>query len=275
VTSVSTGFDPSRQSAHFLSLLTWTRDDLDTILVRARDILETPDRISPLAGRRVMLSWLGPARSATEFYAALERAGCHRQVVSQRSTDWGDESGRPGLSAALVLQTRQHSDLQQVARCAGVPVVNAGSSYSEPYRVLAEIFGLERGGVDIDGTEIAWVGDPGPRLNSWLEASVRFGFSLDVRLPAGGVTDPALTAYIGARARGRVSLSGSISDPIRAPIVLVAGETRFNSVARTGRVIVVGPERPSLWGPAVDSAVAQGVIEEVWVRTARARAVQE
>jgi ornithine carbamoyltransferase len=158
-----------------------------------------------------------------------------------------------------------------MARRSRVPVVCGGTSSSDPYRVLAEVFGLSRAGADVDSMGVTWMGEPGPRLHSWLEAAVRFGFALEVRLPDGAWPDAALAEYARTRARGSVRISGPLSDPIRSPVVLAADETVYNSVAGTGRVIAVGPERPSAWEPEVDAAVAQGILEEVWVRTMRAR----
>lgn len=260
----------SQPRAHFLSLLTWTRDDLESILARARDILDSAGRVSPLAGKKVHLLWTTrDDRTRQDFSSALENAGCHRQLIFRLPAQEG--WNRLADGDVLVCRLEEHWRMSVLRRSSGAPIVNAGTSSSSPYRVLAEIFGLGRLGVDLDSAEIAWVGDPGPRLNSWLEATVRFGFSLDVRIPPGCVTDPALTAYAGARARGILRLGGSLADPISAPVVLFSGDTGYNSLTKTGKVACVGPECAPPWRPEGDAAVALGILEEVWVRTARAR----
>jgi ornithine carbamoyltransferase len=274
VTADRTGTDSSRPSAHFLSLLAWTRDDLDTILERAREIVASPERASPLAGKTVFLLWAtAPDRTREDFSRALDHAGCHR---GEPSCVPPPEGGHPLAGADVaVCRFEQHSQIVGINRYTPVPVVNAGTNNTDPFRVLAEIFGLERLGVEVDRAGIVWWGGPGPRLNSWLEAAVRFGFSLDVRLPVGTELDPALTAYVRTRARGSVSISVSDSEAARGQVFLFSDEKLYNSAIGVDTVIGIGPGRPPQWDADTDRAVAQGVLEEVWVRTARARAGQE
>jgi ornithine carbamoyltransferase len=280
VSAAASGIEGSRQSANLTSLLTWTRDDLDTVLDRAKEILSSADRVSPLSGRRAILLWETPVQRCREdFRGALIQA--EAEIAEQDGLELLQETPEKlatrlqGFDVA-VYRTPAHPRLQNLVRLSSVPLVSAGTSYSTPFRVLTEVFGLGSSGIDVDDAEIVWAGKASPRLNSWLEAAVRFRFALDVLLPPEEVTDPALTAYAVSRAKGAVRFQPTAGPSAGARVVLLGegGRSLLGPGTLGGDPVYVEEDQRGPWGAEVDHAVALGVLEEVWTRTRRARRSQ-
>jgi ornithine carbamoyltransferase len=106
---------------------------------------------------------------------------------------------------ALVVRTFEHEKIEEMARYADVPVVNALTDASHPCQILADLLTItERFGADAlskPGLVVAWIGDGNNMANSWLEACGLLGFELRLACPAGYDPDPALLAKAGSKAR--------------------------------------------------------------------------
>jgi ornithine carbamoyltransferase len=101
---------------------------------------------------------------------------------------------------ALVIRTFEHAKVEEMARWADVPVVNALTDSSHPCQILADLLTVtERFGADAlsrGGLAVAWVGDGNNVANSWLEASALLGLELRFACPEGYEPDPALLARV-------------------------------------------------------------------------------
>jgi ornithine carbamoyltransferase len=121
---------------------------------------------------------------------------------------------------ALVVRTFAHAKLEDMARWATVPVVNALTDASHPCQVLADLMTVaERLGQDrVSRGElvVAWVGDGNNMANSWLEAAILLGFELRVACPPGYGPDPELLR----RAGGKVRVAASPAEAMRGAHVV-------------------------------------------------------
>jgi ornithine carbamoyltransferase len=151
-------------------------------------------------------------RSRVSFEVAAYQLGGNAMMMSPRDLQLG--RGEPIRDTArvlaryldaLVIRTFEHEKLEELARWADVPVVNALTDSSHPCQLLADLLTVtERFGADAlarGGLSIAWVGDGNNVANSWLEACSLLGFELRLACPEGYDPDPALVAKAGAHAR--------------------------------------------------------------------------
>ena len=151
-------------------------------------------------------------RTRVSFEVAAHQLGSGAMMLSSRDTQLG--RGEPIRDTArvlaryldcLVVRTFDHATVEEMARFADVPVVNALTDASHPCQLLADLLTVtERFGADAlskGGLQVAWVGDGNNMANSWLEACVLLGFELRLACPAGYDPDPALLARAGSRAR--------------------------------------------------------------------------
>jgi ornithine carbamoyltransferase len=151
-------------------------------------------------------------RTRVSFEVAAFQLGGSAIFLSPRDTQLG--RGEPIKDTArvlaryldaLVIRTFEHTKLEELARYADIPVVNALTDSSHPCQVLADLLTVtERFGADAlsrGGLSIAWIGDGNNMANSWLEACALLGFDLRIACPEGYDPDAALVARCGGKAR--------------------------------------------------------------------------
>ena len=73
--------------------------------------------------------------------------------------------------------------MQEMAAHATVPVINGLTKQSHPCQVLADLMTFEEKRGPIRGRKIAWSGDYNNVLSSWIDASARFDFRLEIACP--------------------------------------------------------------------------------------------
>jgi len=84
---------------------------------------------------------------------------------------------------AIVIRILAHDDMQEMAAHAAIPVINALTKQSHPCQVLADVMTFEEKRGPIRGRKIAWSGDYNNVLSSWIDASARFAFRLEIACP--------------------------------------------------------------------------------------------
>jgi ornithine carbamoyltransferase len=151
-------------------------------------------------------------RTRVSFEVAAHQLGGNAMLLSPRDTQLG--RGEPIKDTArvlaryvdaLVIRTFEHEKIEEIARYADVPVVNALTDASHPCQVLADLLTVtERFGADAlsrGGLSVAWIGDGNNMANSWLEACALLGFELRLACPEGYEPDPTLLARAGPKAK--------------------------------------------------------------------------
>jgi ornithine carbamoyltransferase len=160
----------------------------------------------PLAGMTIgLLFEKASTRTRVSFEVAAHQLGGDAMMLSPRDTQLG--RGEPIRDTArvlaryldaLVVRTFEHAKVEETARFADVPVVNALTDSSHPCQILADILTVtERFGADAlsrGGLAVAWIGDGNNMANSWLEACALLGFELRLACPPGYDPDPQLLA---------------------------------------------------------------------------------
>jgi ornithine carbamoyltransferase len=214
----------------------------------------------PLARKTIGLVFeKASTRTRVSFEVAAYQLGGSSTMLSPRDTQLG--RGEPIKDTArvlaryldaLVVRTYEHEKLEEMARYADVPVVNALTDASHPCQILADLLTItERFGADAlskPGLVVAWIGDGNNMANSWLEACCLLGFELRLACPAGYDPDPALLARAGAKAR-----------VVRAPAEAAEGAHVLNTDvwASMGQEAEVEERRRRFEGYIVDEALVR------------------
>jgi len=84
---------------------------------------------------------------------------------------------------AVMIRLLDHEMVRELARNAGIPVINGLTRLSHPCQVLADVMTFEEKKGPIQGRTIAWVGDASNVLTSWVHAATRLGFHLKIATP--------------------------------------------------------------------------------------------
>jgi ornithine carbamoyltransferase len=112
-----------------------------------------------------------------------------------------------------------HRTVEELARNATIPVINALSDFEHPCQALADLFTLWERGRDLTATRIAWVGDGNNVCHSLLQLATLTGTSVVVASPPGFEPDPAVVAACRARG-GKVSLTVEARDAVEGADVI-------------------------------------------------------
>ena len=179
----------------------------------------------PLDGLTLGLMLEKPStRTRVSFEVAMRQLGGEVVVLSPRDMQLGRgetirDTGRvlSRFLDALVLRTDSPVKLRELASHATIPVINGLTSASHPVQLLADILTFEEHRGPIGGRTVAWCGDGNNVATSWIEAAVRFGFTLRLATPPDlrpnpGVLDWAAREPGGA---GRIELADDPRDAVR------------------------------------------------------------
>src|SRR5512133_912559 len=204
----------ARTKRDFLRLTDLDRSELLELIERAAE-WKLLGKSGPRPLERMTIGLVfekASTRTRVSFEVAAHQLGGGAMMLSPRDTQLG--RGEPIKDTArvlaryrdcLVVRTFEHEKLEEMARYADVPVVNALTDASHPCQLLADLLTItERFGADAlarGSLSIAWVGDGNNMANSWLEACALLGFDLRLACPEGYDPDPQLVARTAGKAR--------------------------------------------------------------------------
>ncbi len=206
---------------HFLDLR-----DFDAATLR--DMLDTGSAFKrgrgarPLEGKTLALIFEKPStRTRVSFELAMRQLG--GEVVNLSASELqlgrGETVGDTArvLSRyvdAIMLRTDNAARLHEMADAATVPVINGLTNMSHPCQLMADMMTFEEHRGPIANQVVAWVGDGNNVACSWIEAAVRFGFTLRIATPE--MRRPPQKLVDWARAQGaRIELT---DDPAAAVV---------------------------------------------------------
>jgi ornithine carbamoyltransferase len=86
---------------------------------------------------------------------------------------------------ALAIRTYSQALVEEMARWADIPVINALTDRYHPCQVLSDLMTIreKRGG--LEALRVAWIGDGNNVANSWINAAKVLGFELILACPPG------------------------------------------------------------------------------------------
>src|SRR4051794_41539343 len=174
----------------------------------------------PLAGKTLALIFEKPStRTRVSFEVGMRQLGGDVIMLSGKDMQLGRGESVSDTAKvlsryvdAIMLRTDRVSKLTELAEHATVPVINGLTEASHPCQLMADVMTFEEHRGPIAGQVVAWCGDGNNVARSWIEAAVRFGFTL--RLATPDALQPPADLIEWARSEG-----GSIEvtdDPVAA-----------------------------------------------------------
>ncbi len=206
---------------HFLDLRDFDSATLRQMLDIASGFKRTGGVTSrPLAGKTLALIFEKPStRTRVSFEVGMRQLGGEVIVLSGKDTQIGRGETIADTAKvlsryvnAIMLRTDSAAKLHELAENASVPVINGLTEASHPCQLMADILTFEEHRGPIAGQVVAWCGDGNNVARSWIEAAVRFDFTLRLATPPG--LRPPEDSMAWARAEGgRIELT---DDPAEA-----------------------------------------------------------
>jgi len=210
----------------FLKVPDLTAQELEELFALAADMKAGRYREKPLAGQTLaMVFTKSSTRTRVSFEVGAYQLGGHALFLSSRDLQIG--RGEPIKDTARVLsryvdgimiRTFAHSDVEELAEHATVPVINGLTDYLHPCQILADVFTVFEAFGGWRGKTIAWIGDGNNVANSWLHAAAVLGFELRLACPEG--YEPAREIFERAQQSASVSMHEDPEEAVRGAHVV-------------------------------------------------------
>src|SRR5208283_1031211 len=181
---------------HFLDISQLATGDLRAILTRAaalkaRRIKGVLSTERPLAGKFLGMVFDRPStRTRVSFDVAMRELGGETIMLTGAEMQLGRGETIADTARvlsryveAIVIRILSQDHMLEMAAHSAVPVINGLTKQSHPCQVLADILTFEERKGPIRGRKIAWSGDYNNVLSSWIDASARLDFMLDIACP--------------------------------------------------------------------------------------------
>ena len=177
----------------FLTVTDLSRDDITRLFELAARMKSRAYRETPLAGKSLaMIFAKSSTRTRVSFEVGTFQLGGHALFLSAKDIQIGRGEPIPDTARVLsryvdgiMIRTFDHGEVEELARCATIPVINGLTDLSHPCQVLADLFTVREALGTWEGKRIAWIGDGNNMANSWLEAAQVLGFELRLACPEG------------------------------------------------------------------------------------------
>ncbi len=177
----------------FLSVADWSADALRALLDRGRALkrgLEVGERPQTLRGRTLAMYFEHPSlRTHVTFEAGMAQLGGHAIFLTPDQIGIGTRESAQDVANSLsrwvdvlVARTASHALVEELARVARIPVINALTDLLHPCQAMADLMTIaER--VELKEARIAYVGDGNNVANSLLLAASVLGLTLRLATP--------------------------------------------------------------------------------------------
>ena len=170
-------------------------------------------REKPLAGKTLgMIFTKSSTRTRVSFEVGASQLGGHALFLSSRDIQLG--RGEPIRDTARVLsryldgimiRTFLHSDVEELAEFASIPVINGLTDLLHPCQLLADLLTIRENLGTWDGKVVAWIGDGNNMANSWIETAAVLGFELRLACPEG--YEPNRDIYASHKDQAKVTIT--------------------------------------------------------------------
>ncbi len=181
---------------HLLSIEKLLASDMEKILADTLAMKQGRGRRAarPLAGQIwALLFSKSSTRTRVSFEVGVRELGGEAIFLAANEIQMG--RGEPIKDTARVLgrmvhgaviRTYAQSDIEEFARFAAIPTVNALTDEEHPCQILADVFTFEEKLGPIRGRAVAFFGDGSCNVaNSWAFAAAKLGFELRIAAPEG------------------------------------------------------------------------------------------
>ena len=147
----------------------------------------------PFAGKSMIMIFEKPStRTRISFDIAAKQLGGSSIILNPDVIHYGkgDESIKDTAKVLseyadiIMMRTSLHKNLVEFAKYSDIPVINGLSEQSHPCQIMSDILTFEEIKGDIKDKTITWLGDGDNNMsNSFIEASAKFGFKLNIGCP--------------------------------------------------------------------------------------------
>jgi ornithine carbamoyltransferase len=196
-----------------------TKAEIEAILQKAaglKELLRKGKPYQPLAGKTLAMIFEKPStRTRVSFETGMFQLGGHALSLNPQETQLGRGEAIADTARVLsryvdgiMIRTFAQERVEEMARCAAIPVINGLSDLLHPCQILSDIFTMtEKLGHEYNRLKVAYVGDGNNVANSWINGALRLGFGLWLACPPGYEPDAQILSRAQAEGSSRITLT--------------------------------------------------------------------
>jgi ornithine carbamoyltransferase len=180
----------------FLTLQEFTKDEIWYLLKFSKKFKEKTIKgkeANNLEGKSVALLFQkASTRTRVSFEVAIKQLGGQTIYLGWAESQLGRGESTADTARVLsryidcvVARVNNHGDLEEMAKYASIPVINALSDLHHPCQVVADLYTVWEKFGTLEGLKVAYVGDGNNVCNSLLIGCSKLGIDVSVACPLG------------------------------------------------------------------------------------------
>jgi ornithine carbamoyltransferase len=211
----------------FLTLDDLSKPELESVLhlaARLKDYLKrgVPHRF--LAGRTLGMIFKKPSsRTRVSFEVGMFQLGGLALFLKDQDLGLGVRESVADVGRlfsryldGIVIRTFAHTEVEELARHASIPVINGLTDRHHPCQILADLLTIQEKFGRWEGIKVAWVGDGNNVAISWLQGAAKMGMHLLLACPRGYWPPAELIRKAQEEAVGKGGSVEILEDPLQA-----------------------------------------------------------
>jgi len=190
----------------FLRVADYTKADIAEVFDVAAKIKEKQKNgvpVRPLDGKTLgMIFQKSSTRTRVSFEVGMYQLGGYPLFLSandlqlKRGETVADTARvLSRMVDAIMIRTYAHSEVEELAEHASIPVINGLTDSHHPCQIMADLLTVLEHKKKLKGITVAWVGDGNNVLSSWIEAAPMVGMNLRMGVPKGYEPDKEILKY--------------------------------------------------------------------------------
>jgi ornithine carbamoyltransferase len=211
----------------FLRVADYTKEEIREIFdltgrIKARQ--KKGDPAKPLEGRTLgMIFQKSSTRTRVSFEVGMYQLGGYPLFLSandlqlKRGETVADTARvLSRMVDAIMIRTYAHSEVEELALHATIPVINGLTDSHHPCQIMADIYTIMERRKSVKGLTVAWVGDGNNVLHSWMEGAPLTGMNLRMGVPPGYEPDKEMLKFGVELAKKEGTQMLLTNDPVEA-----------------------------------------------------------
>ena len=95
----------------------------------------------------------------------------------------------------IMIRANSHADVEELAAYGDIPVINGLTELSHPCQILADLMTMREFKGNLEGLNLAWIGDGNNVANSMIVAGLLVGMNVKIACPKGYEPDPMVLEF--------------------------------------------------------------------------------
>jgi ornithine carbamoyltransferase len=219
-----------RKHRDFLSELDFSREEVIETLALARELKEMSE--SPASAALQQQTWglifhKASLRTRISFEVGINQLGGRPIYITEKEIELGKRETISDAAQVLsrylggiVIRTFSHKDVEELAKYADVPVINALTDLLHPCQIMSDILTIYEKLGRYEDFKIVYLGDGNNITNSWLNLSNLLGFELVVATAPDTLPDKEILERAQKAGRSKVTVSHDPAEAVRGAHVV-------------------------------------------------------